>query len=98
MGKRRPPAPRGYDPGGFRFPGRGAWYERPSRNDAAQPQHGHVARDCLQIGLTARDATITGQSALLARARDTLRTVEVELTRAIADEDERQREAVALDG
>jgi hypothetical protein len=28
---RKHPAPRGYNPGGFRFPTRGAFYESPSR-------------------------------------------------------------------
>jgi hypothetical protein len=31
VGKRKAPAPRGYNPGGFRFPQRGAFYETPSR-------------------------------------------------------------------
>lgn len=33
MGKRKPPAPRGYDPGGFRFPGSGPFKQQRERFD-----------------------------------------------------------------
>lgn len=44
MGKRKPPMPRGYDPGGFRFPGRGPFIEQAHPYAAERlelrPEHG----------------------------------------------------------
>ncbi len=38
MGKRKPPAPRGYDPGGFRFPGSTPFFQPTERFDETRPE------------------------------------------------------------
>lgn len=46
---------------------------------------GRAERDCLRLGLVQRDATIRGQAALIARAREFARDVEARVTMAIEE-------------
>lgn len=42
MGKRKPPAPRGYDPGGFRFPGATPFFNPTERFDERHSEQAKV--------------------------------------------------------